>query len=75
MNKAIRFKDEFKWDAVAQVVSVGMRSEKWRNVWGSAPNQFTYGRLRFRSRRMYEPQTNGIFELSKVRLEGFLAKP
>ncbi len=47
MNKGIRFTDEFKQDAVAQVV----RSARLLNGSGSAPSRCTLGRRSLRSRQ------------------------
>jgi len=38
-----RFTDEFKRDAVAQVVDRGMRSAKLPSGWGYARSRFTHG--------------------------------
>lgn len=52
MNKGIRFTDEFKHDAVAQVVERGYAvSEVAEQLsgWGSAPSHCTLGRRNLRS--------------------------
>ena len=57
MNKVTRFTDEFKRDAVAQVVERGCAVSEVADRligWGSAPNHCTLGRRSFRSNRMYE---------------------
>ena len=52
MSKGIRFTDEFKQDAVAQVVERGYAVSEVAERLGISPNRFTLGDRSLRSRRV-----------------------
>jgi transposase-like protein len=56
MNKGIRFTDEFKRDAVAQVVERGYAVSEVAERLGIIPSRCTRGSRSFQSHRMYEPR-------------------